>query len=83
MLPQFIESSNSSSGAAAELSWPEGTLENDRVPVYPMITGRNKMQQSETKKILLIFKEYLEKKYLYYETVPRNQKIFSGNFTRR
>ena len=42
-----------------------------------------KMQQSEKKKILLIFKEYLEKKYLYYETVPRNQKIFSGNFTRR
>ena len=40
MLPQFIESSNSSSGAAAELSWPEGIQENDRVPVYPMITGR-------------------------------------------
>ena len=34
------------------------------------------MQQSEKKKILLIFKDYLEKKYLYYETVPRNEKIF-------
>ena len=39
ILPQFIDSSNSSSGAAG-LSWPEGTQENNRVPVYPMITGR-------------------------------------------
>ena len=34
------------------------------------------MQQSEKKKMLLIFKEYLEKKYLYYETVPRTKKYF-------
>ena len=82
MLPQFIESSNSSSGAEAELSWPERTQENDSSRLSYDYWAE-KMQQSEEKKILHIFKEYLEKKHLYYETVPRNQKISSGNFTRR
>lgn len=77
---QFIESSSSSSGAAAELSWPEGTQENDRVPVYPMITWAEKMQQSEKKKILLIFKEYLEKNISVLRNCAEKPKNIFRNF---
>ena len=82
MLPQFIESSNSSSGAAAELSWPEGTQENDRVPVYPMITGRKKCNSPKKRKYCIVLRSIWRKNIcitkLCRETKKYLQEILPG-----
>ena len=75
ILPQFIDSSNSSSSAAGP-SWPKGTQENDRVPVYPMIiTGRNKCNSPKKRKYCLFLRS-IWRKNIYITKLCRETKKY-------